>query len=95
MKLTGLERRELGLDQVTEHNPEFVDIVRREAIRHADMHGTVCADEMRSWALQQGIAPKHPNAWGAVFRTGFVRVGYRPSTHPASHGRIISIWRVS
>ena len=94
MKLSGNEQKELGLDQVTEHNPDFVNTVRNYAMNYAAMHGSVSADEMRVWAAANDIVPKHPNAWGAVFRTGFKKVGYRPSTHPSSHGRIIAIWKI-
>ena len=95
MELSGEQQKQLGMDLVQNHNPDFVEIVRRQALVYAEKHGTVCADEMRTWAVENGVEPKHPNAWGAVFRKGFKKVGYRPSMHPASHGRIIAIWSVS
>jgi len=94
MKLSGQEQKQLGMDQVTEHNPDFVAIVKHYAMEYAAEHGSVSADEVRAWADKAGITPKHPNAWGVVFRTGFEKIGYRPSTHPSSHGRIIAIWKI-
>jgi hypothetical protein len=95
MKLTGNELKEHGLDLVTDHNEDFVFLARREGYRIAYAVGEVSADDVREWTDAQGIYPEHQNAWGAVFRTGFERVGYRPSRTVSSHGRVIAVWRLS
>lgn len=96
MKLSGEEQKQLGMDLVQEHNPDFVNIVRDYALAYAADHGTVSADELRVWARDEGIVPRHPNAWGCVFRgKSFKKVGYRPSVYPPSHGRVIAIWAIS
>lgn len=42
--------------------------------------------------------PSHPNAWGAVFskaaKAGLIeRIGYRKSTLPSAHARVVAVWR--
>lgn len=92
MKLSGQEQKKHGMDLVQDHNPDFVSLCKNYAHYYAGKHGAVSADEVRVWADNNDITPRHPNAWGVVFRSGFTKVGYRPSTNPASHGRIIAIW---
>ena len=83
---------EIGLDLVSSHNPDFLTLMRRQARRICLEQGMVTCDELREYASAQGIEPKHPNAWGAVFRTGFRKVGYQPSRTPSAHARIIAQW---
>ena len=94
MQTQGDMLKQMGLDLVTEHNPDFVEIVRERAIRLAKMNGRVSSDALREWAELHDITPIHPNAWGAVFRgPGWERIGFRKSRIPSNHSRMISIWR--
>ena len=92
--MSGEQVKQLGLDLVESHNPDFVALARAEARRLCIRNGSVSADDLRGWSNDNGIHPGHPNAWGSVFRTGFMRVGYRQSVWPASHARVISVWEL-
>ena len=82
-----------GLDLVEKHNPDFVALVRAYAEQHSREFGQVTSDDCRLWANLNDIYPHHPNAWGAVFKSGFERIGFTQSQIPSNHARIISIWR--
>ena len=84
-----------GLDLVEKHNPDFVHIVRAYALQHAVEFGKVTSDDCRLWANMNDIYPLHHNAWGAVFRVGFKRIGFTKSQVPSNHARIISIWELA
>ena len=84
--------KQQGMAQVENTNPGFVTLMRLVAICHYRTHGEVSADDLRRYASDRGIEPHHPNAWGSVFRRGFKRVGFRPSTIPSNHARLISVW---
>ena len=85
--------KQYGIELVRSHNPDFVELCRGYAREHATAYGSVTSDDVRLWANLNDIYPNHPNAWGAVFKTGFERVGFTKSKIPSNHARIISIWR--
>ena len=88
--------RDLGIEIVESNNSLFVAMMRDAAIDHAKAHGTVTADDMRRLAVDMGIEPAHPNAWGAVFRTPeLTHVGIVQSKTPTCHARLIQIWRLT
>lgn len=85
-----------GLDAAEASHGSFVQIMRTEAIRISDQRGWVTNDDLRVYADQIGMVPKHPNAWGAIWHgKGWIIVGYRRSAVPSSHARTIKIytWR--
>ena len=84
-----------GLDLVEKHNPDFIALVRDYAQQHAVKYGQVTSDDCRLWANNNNIYPLHHNAWGAVFRAGFQRIGFTQSKIPSNHARIISIWAMN
>ena len=43
----GDQLKQMGLDLVSEHNPDFIELVRSEAVRYCQMHGTVAAELAR------------------------------------------------
>ena len=86
--------KEQGLDLVERHSEGFVQAARRYARTFASLNGTVTADDVRRWADAHGLAPSHPNAWGAVFRGDFVHTGYTQSTITSNHARTIKVWRL-
>lgn len=95
LERSGEERKQMGLDLVSDHNPDFLKIVRNRANLMCRLNGSVSSDELRAWADEVGVFPKHPNAWGAVFRHGFRRIEMRPSFRPSAHHRLVSVWALS
>lgn len=85
-----------GVQRVGEHNENFVDRMRGVAIAIAQDKGTVSADDLRAFAERRGIAPSHPNAWGAVFNARFFEcTGVRiRSKFTSNHAREIKVWRL-
>lgn len=91
----GLERKRRGLARVERKHFLFVEAARHIARRLARQFGTVTSDQVREEAARGGLAPQHPNAWGAVFKSGeFVRVGEAQSKLASANGRRISVWRL-
>lgn len=90
----GRQAKEHGLDLIERHSDGFVQAARRYARTFASLNGTVTADDVRRWAEEHGMAPRHPNAWGAVFRGDFVHQGYTQSTITSNHARTIKVWRL-
>ena len=85
--------KQYGIDLVRLHNPDFVALCQSYAVEHATAHGSVTSDDVRLWANLNDIYPSHHNAWGAVFRSGFERIGFTQSQIPSNHARMISIWK--
>lgn len=89
----GLARKVVGLDRVEATHPDFVARLRAAAKAHALRHGTVHIDDIRRMAAALGLRPRHPNAWGAVFRgPGWGKVGERASAIPSNHGHVSPLW---
>lgn len=64
----------------------------RERRRFAD-DCVVCSDDV--WLLCPPPADVHPSVMGPIFQGGmFVRTGYRASTRPSAHARVISTYRL-
>lgn len=84
----GVALKAAGLTRVTANNAEFVARMREHAERIARERGSVHVDDLRYAASRLGIAPKSPNAWGAVFseRGKWVIVGYRASAWVTNRG---------
>lgn len=97
----GIRLRDEGIASVASHNQvPFLGAIRERAAQLAEENGTVGADELRAWADERGIAPDHPNAWGAVFRLcprdgrRWVECGRRKSNWTSAHARKITIWQM-
>lgn len=89
----GNKHKEAGLDSVEEHNPSFVEIMRKRARELVAETGRVTSDDLRRYARVNGIAPDHPNAWGAVFGgKEWVQIGRMKSKLTSNHAREIRIW---
>ena len=102
---TGTRRKAEGQDRVAGVDPEDARKVqwqRRAAkaitwLSHRTDEFT--SDDVREmFETEQWFGPHHPNAWGAALsaaaaRGEIVRVGYRKSSRPAAHGRIVAVWR--
>jgi len=87
-------RKRDGQSTVEAHNEDWMDWIRREALRYWMEFGSVTSDDLRAIADKHGRQPGHENAWGCVFRgSGWKKHGYRKSRRPAAHARMIAIWK--
>ena len=91
----GIAAREKGKDAVTDNNKTFVSSMRNFARDHIEREGSVTTDDLRAYATKNGIAPNHPNAWGAVFRgVEFEEIGWKRSVLVSNHARKIRVWKL-
>ena len=89
----GRRLRDEGKALVAEGNASFLDVIRAVARDIARDTGSVSANDLRAYALEHGLAPDHPNAWGAVFKGGEWRaLGYVQSSIPSRHAGMIREW---
>ena len=85
-------RRDEGLKQVAENNQRFLEAARVAARVYAERYGTVTMDDVRRFCPYE---PLHPNAWGAVFRKGFVPTGeFVQSKAVSRRGGMQRVWRL-
>jgi len=91
----GRRLRQGALDAQEDQNPTWLEEARRVAQVISDTHGQVNANEVRRVMEARALFPKHPNAWGSVFRgKSWQRTGERvPSAIKTSHASEISVWR--
>jgi len=90
LELAEAAQRE-GIAAVSDHNKAWLERARRIAREVCERSGTVMIDDLRS----RIDPPSHPNAWGGVFRKGFVWTGeYLKSEIVSSHARPVKIWRL-
>ena len=91
---TGGRLRNAGLELVEIGNTDFVRRMRSEAQRQSREYGSVSSDNLRTFAAARRIAPKSPNAWGAIFRGDSWRmVGRTKSCIKSNHAREIKVWQ--
>lgn len=87
-------RKEAGIRAVSSgRNRWFTARITRAILRRKS--GDVFTSEDLRWSFGVG---GHGNAWGAAFhnaeRAGhIVAAGFRRSTRPESHARVIAVWR--
>jgi len=91
----GRRLRDEALDAQEDQNPTWLEDARKVAQVISDIRGQVNANEVRRVMEARGLFPKHPNAWGSVFRgKEWERTGERvPSAIKTSHASEISVWR--
>lgn len=94
MNLTeGRKLRDDGIKRVAINNSEFVAKMQKQAIRLSRQRGEVHIDDLRAYAIKQGIQPDHKNAWGAIFNAKvWQKIGYRPSALPSNRGHVSPVW---
>lgn len=95
--MTGEQLKEQGVQRVLENNEEWADLAM-SYLKSVAAWGDFTSDDLHVTCTANGIAPPHRNAWGALFRKasklGLIkRVGYRKSQRPASHSRVVAVWR--
>lgn len=85
--------REDGVARVAIGRQAWLARMRAYARTVASLTGSVSSDDLREYAMRQGMEPDHPNAWGAVFRApGWRYVGMTHSKLVSNHGRMIRRW---
>ena len=90
-----LAEKEQVLDLVTLNNEGFVKTMRKIAVDLARASGSVTSDDLRVLCRRWGIAPSHPNVWGAIFRgSGWRVLDRRASTFEGNHAREIKVWGI-
>lgn len=88
-------RRDQGTSSVAASNADFVEHMRHIAEDICRDRGQVTCDDLRRYALRHGLKPKHPNAWGAVFRgNGWRCIGRAKSQLASNHAREIRVWEL-
>jgi len=93
--LTGEQEKEQGQSLVESHNPHWIEIMRQAAVNFARERGTVTTDDLHQFGDMLGLAPRHPNAFGAIFRgPQWKSVGFVKSKRVSAHARIIRQWRL-
>lgn len=92
----GKKLRDEALDSMEEFSQGWITVARRVAVTLAKNNGTVTANDVREVTEHMGVFPKHPNAWGSLFRGKiWERTGERvPSRVVTSHASEISVWRL-
>lgn len=91
--LEGESAKEEGKARVESHNQDFIESMRNLALYLAQTNGFVTTDQLHEWADSRGIAPRHPNAFGAIFRGPQWRsAGFVKSKRPSAHARMIREW---
>ena len=84
--------RDEGIERVSSHNTEFLVTARKAARYICSVRGECTTDDVRRLL---DIEPDHPNAWGSVFRKGFVWTGkYRQSEVVSRRGGMQRVWRL-
>jgi hypothetical protein len=72
----------------------FIHRMRQEARILSQRCGTVTCDDLRMIAVGLGLAPSHPNSWGAIFRgPQWILVGRQRSRVVSNHAREIRVWK--
>jgi hypothetical protein len=98
LPLPGLELKEAGITAVTEHNADWLEDAVAIVAGFARQCPEFSSDEIRPLVVAQCGEPGHPNAWGgllnsAAHRKYIAHAGYRKSTTPSAHARVVSVWR--
>lgn len=93
----GDRRKDEGQERVLRNADDFredVQVLIAELARKGEFTST----ELRILADRRGIAPHHPNAWGAAFsaasKSKTIRPTgeYRKSPIPTCHSAVVAVW---
>lgn len=88
----GLARKDAGIDRVKENNAQWIKEARAVAMEILSIKGEICSDDVHE--AFPPPADAHPNVMGALMRDlGLKAVGFRPTTRPSGHGRVIRVYR--
>ena len=91
-----LTERDRGISKVAAKNQTFIETMKSVARMIARKNGTVCADDLRKWADENGHAPTSCSAWGAIFcrNPDFELAGYKRSEQKQGHANLQRIWKL-
>ena len=91
---SGLELKAEALGRFELRESNWIMRARQRMVELAlESQREVCSDDV--WRLCPPPVDVHPSVMGPVFRGGlFVRTGYRASTRPSAHARVISVYRL-
>lgn len=88
----------LGKDRVELNNQQWVYAMRTRARVISGLEGRVTTDDLHRYVNELGH-PKHPNAWGAIFRNNKALkkgtwhvIGYEKSKRKEARSRRIAVW---
>lgn len=88
--------REAGISRVIDHNKQFIHRLRTVARRICAEKGTVCTDDLREWARDNGVIEPHFKAWSGVLKgREWIFVEWTESRWPSNHGRRVAVYRHS
>ena len=91
----GLRLKADGMDAVESKAGLTLKWLREAARRLARYNGLVTIDDVRNVADTCQISPHHQNLFGVVFRgSEWLADGFKASTRPSNHGRLIRVWRL-
>jgi hypothetical protein len=91
---TGILEGQIGMDDALRRTgPAWAELARHAVADLCSTGATFTAEDVRRLAGD----PEAPNAIGSVFHQisdeGWIKlVGYRKSTRPDAHGRVIAVW---
>ena len=87
----GNRLRDAGVKKVSDKNQEWLQQAQKMAKAIAAKRGTVCSDDIHE--VFPPPLKAHPNIMGAVFRgLGLKVVGFKQTTRPSGHGRMIKVY---
>jgi len=93
--LTGEQEKINGQALVESHNQDWIETMRRAAEHFARTHGTVTTDDLHEFVDAVGPVPRHPNAFGAIFRGPMWKsCGFVKSKRVSAHARVIRQWQL-
>ena len=96
----GIKGRDSGIEKTAASNAEWLDRMRKEAVRIARANVFVSTDDLRRYANKTGDQPHSKNAWGSIFRgvpvpgMKWVLMGYKQSAKESNHARRIAVWKL-
>jgi len=101
IKDDGIQLRDKGLAQVSEHNENWMFWALDEAeiwVEHT-LKDDFTGEDIRRWIESEGLKPNHPNAWGALINTLIKRKiivptgEYRAMKDNTSHARKTPVYK--
>lgn len=88
--LEELEEKEKVLNQLAESRRELISRAKEIALEICEREGTVSSPQVLAVLREENPFDVDPRFMGAVFRKGWLRVGW---TTAGSHGRPVSVWK--
>lgn len=88
--LEELEKKEEVLNQLAESRRELITRAKEIALEIYEREGTVSSPQVLAVLREENPFDVDPRFMGAVFRKGWLRVGW---TTAGSHGRPVSVWK--